>query len=88
MQVSASAGYKWRGCQGSLLGELKTFASKTFPAPRFFIPILFRTWPLFFELAVVQLRIRAVLRKQFFVRALFDDVAFVEHEDRIRILDG
>ena len=41
-----------------------------------------------FELRVVQLGIEAVLRKQLFVAALFDDVAVLHDEDEVGVADG
>ena len=40
------------------------------------------------KLAVVQVRIKPAFGQQFFVGALLHDVAFVEHQDAVRIPDG
>jgi hypothetical protein len=41
-----------------------------------------------FKLAVVQIGVKAIGRQQGFMAALFNDIAFVHHQDQVGIADG
>jgi hypothetical protein len=56
-----------------------------YPAPSYDVVLIHRTY---IELAVVQLSIKTAGGEQFFMIALFHDVAVFHDEDQIRITNG